>query len=178
MAIPGIEGNIIDYELRSNFQSPSQYFVKFLYYEDIEGGVDAVYEEQSVRGRSEEHVFYSHTSGVIDNFSIRLPASVDEKDSGNAEKSYKDFLFIKSFNYPDYGINRQGPVLPPRKAIITIGKFYKEVGIIKGLSYTFSRTCDFLGYPLVIDVRFAFRVINAKPQSLQDIRGKKTYSGL
>lgn len=169
----GVEGHIIDYEVRRNpVLSTDRQSVKFLYYEDIEGGVDPVYEEQSVRGRSEEHVFYSHTSGENDSFSIKLPASVDEADTRDAFLNWQDFLFIKSFVYPDYGQGFRGPILPPRKAIITIGRWYRKVGVLKGFAYTFSKTCDERGYPLIIDIRFQFRVINARSLSFRDIRAQ------
>jgi hypothetical protein len=172
-----VEFYIIDYE---SDQFPSKlvgkYFVKIKFYEDIEGSVSPVYDEVSVRGRSEEHVFYSHTGGDNYNFNLRLAASAEQNDGSNAEEIYRDFLFIKSFNYPDYGINNQGPLLPPRKAIITIGRWFKKVGIIKDVNETFSKTCDENGYPLIIDVRFQFRVINLRPMSMRDIRAEKTYS--
>lgn len=172
----GVEGYIIDYQLRdfSEAAVTGKNAVKFLYYEDIEGGVDPVYEDQSVRGRSEEHVFYSHTGGEVDSFSLRLPASVDQSDNGSNLETWKQFLFIKSFAYPDYGVNNQGPVLPPRKAIITIGKWYRKVGVIRGLSQTYSKVCDSEGYPHLIDVRFQFRIINHRPLSLHDVRAQRT----
>jgi hypothetical protein len=173
----GVEGYVIDYE-SDLFPSKliGKYHVKFLYYEDVEGGVEPTYDSVMVRGRSEEHEFYSHTSAENYNFSIHLPASVEQADDSNAEKTYQDYLFIKSFAYPDYGINNQGPILPPRKAIITIGNYFKKVGLIKSPTWTFSRVCDPNGYPLFIDMRFAFRVINIRPMSLRDIRSEKTYS--
>lgn len=173
----GVEGYIIDYE-SDLFPSKlvGKYHVKFLYYDDIEGGVDPAYDDVTVRGRSEEHAFYSNTSAENYSLAIHLPASVDSADDGNAEKIYQDYLFIKSFAYPDYGINNQGPILPPRKAIVVIGNYFKKVGLIKSSSWTFSRVCDPNGYPLFIDMRLTLRVINIRPLSLRDIRSEKTYS--
>jgi hypothetical protein len=169
-----VEGHIIDYEVRrdASRQIKGRSSIRFLYYEDIEANVEPVYEEQSVRGRSEEHVFYSHTSGEVNSFSIRLPASVDESDNRTPQQTWKEYLFIKSFAYPDYGESFKGPILPPRKAIITIGKWYRKVGVIKSPSATFSKVCDEDGYPLIIDVRFQFRIINSRPLSLRDIRAQ------
>jgi len=170
----GVEGHIIDYDARrSPSRGTEKDSVKFLYYEDIETSVDTVYEDQSVRGRSEEHVFYSHTSGESYSFSVRLPSSVNESDGSNAKKSYQDYLFIKSFAYPDYGPSFTGPTIPPRKAIITIGRWFKEVGIIKSPSATFSKVCDEDGYPHLIDVRFQFRVINSRALSFRDVRANR-----
>lgn len=167
----GVEGHIIDYDARRNpSRNIGRSSIKFLYYEDIETAVDTVYEDQSVKGRSEEHVFYSSTGGENYSFSIRLPSSVNESDDGNAKKSHQDYLFIKSFAYPDYGPSFKGPTLPPRKAIITIGRWFKEVGVIKSPSATFSKVCDQDGYPHITDVRFQFRVINSRALSFRDIR--------
>lgn len=171
----GVEGYIIDYGARVrgfNAFGSGRDFVKFLYYEDIEGGVEPTYEETAVRGRSEEHIFYSHTSAQADSFAIRLPASVDDSDDGSNLKTWQDFLFIKSFVYPDYGEDNQGPIMPPRKAILQIGNWYRHVGVIKGFSYTFSKVCDARGYPHIIDVRFQFRIVNIRPLSLKDIRAQ------
>lgn len=167
----GVKGSIIDYEVRRRgYANIGRSFIDFFYYEDIDGGVDPVYEEQVVRGRSEEHILYSHTGAESDSFAIKLPASVDESDNGSNEETWKQFLFIKSFVYPDYGEQGLGPILPPRKAIITIGSWYRKVGVIRGLSQTYSKVCDAKGYPHLIDVKFTFRVINLKPLSLRDIR--------
>jgi len=167
----GVEGHIIDYDVR---RDPSRNIgrssIRFLYYEDLDTGFDPVYEEQSVRGRSEEHLFYSHTSGETYSFAIRLVSSVDEADGRTAKRAFQDYLFIKSFAYPDHGPAFQGPTLPPRKALITIGKWFKEVGVVKGPGATFSKTCDEDGYPHVIDVKFQFRITNTRPLSLRDIR--------
>lgn len=161
----GIVGAIIDYETRHRGLGRSS--IQFLYFDAIDSGAEANYDEQMVRGRSEEHVFYSHTTGESDSFSIKLPASTQQGDEGDAKKTWQDFLFIKSFSYPDYD---GGLVLPPRKAIITIGQWYQKVGVIKGLAYTFSQVCDEDGYPHVIDVRFQFRVIHARALGMRDIR--------
>lgn len=167
----GVEGHIIDYDVRRDpTRNIGRSEVKFLYYEDLETGFDPVYEDQSVRGRSEEHIFYSHTSGETYSLSIKLVSSVDEGDGKTAKDAFKDYLFIKSFAYPDYGAAFQGPTLPPRKALITIGKWFRQVGVIRSPAATFSKVCDEDGYPHTIDVRFQFRVINHRPLSMRDIR--------
>jgi hypothetical protein len=159
----GVEGKLIDYEDIANH-------IVFLYYEDIDEGYDPVYEDQVVRGRSEEHSFYSHTSAESESFAIRLAASVNENDESDAKKIWNDYLFIKSFAYPDYGIGNLGPIKPPRKAIITIGRWLRKVGSIRSPSATFSKVCDEDGYPLIIDVKFQLRVINPSPRSFREVR--------
>lgn len=167
----GIEGYIIDYEFRKNLGAGGRSHIKFLYYDDIENSADAVYEEQVVRGRTEEHIFYSHTTRDTYRFSIQLAASVDQADDGNAKKTFNDWLFIKSLQYADYGPANRGPVKPPHRVIISIGRWFKKMGIIKTPAATFSKVCDENGYPLFITVRFEFGVINPKPLGLFDVRG-------
>jgi hypothetical protein len=159
----GLEGHIIDFESRGDS-------IKFLYYGDIQNAVEPVYEESAVRGRSEEHIFYSHTGAETYNFEIRLAASVDERDGGTTRKIHDDYLFIKSFAYPDYGTGLKGPVKPPRKAIITIGTWFNKPGVIKSPNGTFVRPFDANGFPYIIDVTFTFRVVSPTPRDLFDIR--------
>jgi len=145
--------------------------VEFKYYEDIENsGYDPLYDESIVRGRSEPHLFYSHTGADKYNFTLKFAASVDEADGRNARQIWNEHLFIKSFSYPSYGIDRKGPMRPPRKVIIQIGSWFRKRGVIESPSASFSKTCDLEGYPLFIDERFTFRVINVIPLDMFDIR--------
>jgi hypothetical protein len=169
----GVDCTISAYENRSKpgFSTGDLglYAINLPYYEDIEesGGV-ATYEDQIVRGRSEEHIFYSNTSADLYNFTAKLVASVDQGDGRNAKTIWKEYLFLKSFQYPDYNYGK-GPVGSPRRALITIGKWFNYMGVIKDPGATFSRICDEDGYPLVIDIRFMFRVINTTPRDYRDI---------
>ena len=157
-----VTGYIIEYPTGKN--------ISFEYFEDIEDNVEAQYDEGVVRGRSEEHAFYSHTTANTNSFQIRLVASVDESDNRDAKKIWNEYLFVKSFQYPDYGPSRKGPIAPPKKAIITIGSWYRNTGIIKGVQGTLQKPYDEEGYPMIIDVRFTFRIVRAVPASLFDIR--------
>ena len=159
----GLVGKIIDYTKDSKT-------VEFLYYNDISDNYGAVYDEPDVRGRSEEHIFYQSTKANTYSFDIQLVASVNQADGGTPEKIYNDYLFIKSFQYPDYGLGYNGPILPPRKVLITIGKFFRKQGVITEPSGTFLKPYDENGYPYVIEVRFTLRVINPRPLDLNDIR--------
>jgi len=158
----GLIGYVIDYESKES--------ISFLYFDDIDGGPEPQYDEQPVRGRSEEHIFYSHTTAEAYNFRIHLHASVDESDRGTTRQNYKNYLFVKSFAYPDYGVDTKGPLLPPRKAIITIGEFFRKTGVIKAPTASFKRPFDENGYPHIIEVGFTFRVIHSRPLDLHDIR--------
>jgi hypothetical protein len=160
----GVEGYIVDFE-------DTTQVVKFLYYEDITEDFGANYDAQSVRGRSEPHIFYSDSNPNTYTFQIKLAASVDEKDHRDAKQIYKEYLFIKSFSYPDYGIQGAGPVRPPHKVIVHIGDWFSEMGIIIQPHAVHSKVCDEDGFPLFIDVSFTFQVVNQIPKSYRNIRG-------
>lgn len=178
----GLKGYIIDLNIPGT-GNPVKH-IEFLHYQDINTSIEPVYDEAVVRGRSEEHIFYSHTSAEQLNFQIRLAASVDEADGGNPRKIWDDWLFIKSFAYPGYGAGARGPITPPRKARIVItgcgfgnaledsgsGAWFKEDGVIKSPSATFMKPYDECGYPHVIDVSFTFRVVSKKIRGYTDIR--------
>ena len=160
-----VEGAIIEY--------PTGKSINFLYFGNISEAVEPQYEEATVRGRSEEHIFYSHTSAATLPFAITLAASVDEHDNGNAKKTWLDYLFIKSFGYPDYGVDNKGPVRPPKKAIITIGKWLRKLGVLRSINAEFQAPYDEDGLPMIIQVTFNLRVINAAPLSLYDVRAAR-----
>lgn len=162
-----VEGAIIEY--------PTGKSIKFLYFSGISEPTEPQYEEATVRGRSEEHIFYSHTSANALPFAITLAASVDEKDNGTAKKIWADYLFIKSFGFPDYGEDNKGPVRPPKKAIITIGKWMRKLGVLRSINGEFQPPYDEDGFPMIIQVTFNLRVINATPLSLFDVRAAKDY---
>ena len=159
----GLFGYIIDVEDTGKS-------VRFSYYENIGNSIEPVYDDVAVRGRSEEHIFYSHTSAETYSFSIRLAASVDEADGGTTKKIWEDWLFIKSFAYPDYGRAARGPTKSPRKPRITIGTWFKEEGVIRSPQATFVPPYDEQGFPHIIDVQFTFRVVSSKPRGYSDIR--------
>jgi hypothetical protein len=161
-----VEGHIIDPDATGGEINR----VKFLYYQDIENSIEATYDEVGVRGRSEPHPFYLETGPDIYTFDIKLVASVNESDDGSTSKIHNDYLFIKSFQYPDYGIAASGPIRPPRQAIITIGRWFNKKGIIKSPSFVFHAPYSSEGFPQSIDVRFTFRVTNTIPLDMTDIR--------
>jgi len=162
-----VEGHIIEYPEGYDTSGRS---LKFLYFNEIEDLVAAQYDDAVVRGRSEPHLFFSHTSANTFAFSVQLAASVDESDNGDPKILWDDYLFFKSFQYPDYGDDDKGPIAPPKKAIITIGNWFRKVGVIRDPSGTFKPPYDSDGYPYHIDIRFTFRIINPVPLSMFDVR--------
>lgn len=164
----GLKGFIIDLNIPGTGNPTKS--IEFLYWSDLSTSVEPVYDEAVVRGRSEEHSFYSHTSAENMPFQIRLVASVDGSDGGTTKEIWDDWLFIKSFGFPGYGAGARGPITPPRKARIVIGTWFKEDGLIKSPSATFLRPYDAQGYPHIIDVTFLFRIVSRKPRSYIDIR--------
>jgi hypothetical protein len=162
------KGYIIDLNIPGTGNPTKQ--IEFLYFRELNTSVEPVYEEAVVRGRSEEHIFYSHTSAENMNFQIRLSCSTDEADGGRPRDIWDDWLFIKSFAFPGYGSGGRGPITPPRKAHIVIGTWFKESGVIRSPSATFLPPYDDEGFPHIIDVSFTFRIISRRPRSYTDVR--------
>lgn len=162
-----LEGQIID---RGGAGELGGDRIIFKYYQPITDSVEAEYDEVGVRGRSEPYVFYTQTGPNTYNFDIRLAASADEADEGSTRRLWSDYLFLKSFQYPDYGPGNVGPVSPPRQVIIRLGTTFRHRGVIKSPSFTLLEPYDELGYPYLIDCQFVFRVINDRPLSFRDIR--------
>lgn len=147
--------------------------ISFDYFKPLNEDIAAEYEDASVRGRSEPHSFYAQTSADTFQFEIQLVASTNEGDSGSPKDIYDDYLFLKSFQYPDYGDNYTGPVRPPRLAKIVIGNFFRKKGQIRSPGFTFNMPLDEEGYSYVIDVRFSFRVVNDIPLDFRRVRQGK-----
>ncbi len=143
--------------------------VKFLYFQPISNDYNANYDEAGARGRSEPHPFY--IDGSPDNypFNIRFEASVDEADSGNAKNVQDAYLFVKSFQFPDYGDPPQGPLRPPRHCIITIGNWFHKRGILKNFNAQWGNTYDKEGFPHRVDIQFTLRAFNPEAQGWRDI---------
>lgn len=169
-----VEGFIIDrlgnrgITLRSSNRTITDR-VKFLYFQPISNEVNANYDEASVRGRSEPHPFYIDGSPDNYQFNIRFESSVDEADGGSAKKVEDAYLFVKSFQYPDYGDPPQGPVRPPRHCIITIGTWFRKRGIIKNFSAQWGNTYDPEGFPHRVDISFILRAFNPQALGWRDI---------
>lgn len=157
-----VEGFVIDREDGTR--------LKFLYFDPISEDVSADFEEVPVRGRSEPHVFYSQTGPDSYSFNIHLHASVDEYDGGTPQRIHSQYLFLKSFQFPDYGPGYLGPIKPPHQVIILIGQFFRKKGIIKQPGFTFHPPYDTNGFPYHIECRFTFREINDTPRSYDDVR--------
>ena len=162
-------GTIVDLDEERGRKRGHVTSMDFLYFGPITNNVAAEYSEEPVRGRSEPHPFYSGTGEDTYSFSIKLMASVDQGDGGTPLKAWNSYLYLKSFQFPDYGENNQGPIRPPRQCIISIGKLFRKRGIIKQPSFSFNPPYDADGYPHSIDCSFTFRVFNEVARSYTDI---------
>lgn len=141
--------------------------IYFKYFDPITNDVAAEYDEVAVRGRSEPLPFYVATGEDTYSFNIKLVGSVDENDAGDPKNIWRDHLFIKSLQFPDYSNNRV--VRPPAQAIITIGNFFRKRGIIKNPKFTWNKPYDSDGYPHSIDCEFTFRAFNQIARSYGDV---------
>jgi len=144
--------------------------MSFKYFRPLSEDVAAEYEDVGIRGRSEPFSFYAQTGPDMWAFELKLMASVDQNDGGNPRRAYDDYLFLKSFQFPDYGPGFAGPVKPPPQAIITVGSFFRKKGEIRQPRFTFNFPLDENGFPHSIDASFTFRVINDLPLDFRDVR--------
>jgi hypothetical protein len=157
-----IKGRIIDKTTKKSME--------FRYFSGLGNTIAANYEEEDgVIGRSEPHVFYKNTSADIFNLTIQISASSEEKDTRTAKDVWDDYLYMKSFQLPDYGSNRSGPVKPPHQVILIVGNgFFRKTGIIKTPTFKMDGVADENGYPHVIEISFVFQVISQTSSSLMD----------
>jgi len=135
--------------------------IDFYSFEPPQKSRNAVYDDVSVRGRSEPHVFYSHTEAPTYQFSIRLVASYDQRDSGTTRSVKEKEYFIESLVMPDYGplpSSRNSVVAPPHLARIRIKKLIDIAGTIRNTNYVYLPPYDEEGYPQLIEVTFSFHV--------------------
>lgn len=160
-----IEGNIVDFDHR-------ELYIKFYYMSGLTNTVEARYEEVSVPGRSEPHVFYTDTTLDRYDVSIQLASSVSESDIRTAKNVWYEYEFLKSFQFPDYGgYLRGGPVKPPHRVILTIGNYFSMLGIIRSPVFDWKdSTVDLDGYPHIINCSFSFFAINDTPLGMAEIR--------
>lgn len=169
-------GYVIDYDTRDHGKAVD--YVTFEYFQDLDNSVAATYTDQDVHGRSEPHLFYGNTGPDTYNFEIKLVASVNEADGGTTKSIYDSYLFLKSFQFPDYGEGNYGPPLPPHQVIISIGKLFRKRGVIQSPSFTLHSPYDEDGYPHSITARFTFRVVNPTPLSYRNVRSLIGIRGL
>lgn len=163
MADTAIRGRIVDVE-----DATRQ--IHFYSFDPPSNSVAVNYEHQGVRGRSSPYRFYSDSGPETWDFSIDLRGSVDAADDRTNRDVWNEHLFIKSFAFPDYGRNKQGPVRPPRLAYIEWGSSIRLVGAILSPRFSWSPPFDAAGYPHGISCSFALEVdsVNA-PLSFSEV---------
>lgn len=153
-----------------------QDFINFESWEPPVKSRNPVYDDVTIRGRSEPHVFYSHTDAQIWTFSIKFFASIDQGDNGLPIGVLEKQSFIESLVMPDYG---QTPgdlaaIRPPHLARIRILRMLDIIGTIRSPNFVFQPPYDITtGYPYQIDCTFQFhaqREFGKSPYGFADIR--------
>lgn len=153
-----------------------QDFIEVLSWEPPTKGRTVVYDDVSVRGRSEPHVFYSHTEAQVWNFTIHLFASMDQNDGGTPLGVQEKASFIESLVMPDYGATpgELSAIRAPHLARLRILRMLDLIGTIRNPSWTYSPPYDIrTGQPYQIDCSFQFytqREFGKTPYGFADIR--------
>ncbi len=150
--------------------------IDFFSFEPPQRSREVFYDDVPIRGRSEPHVFYSHTGAQVWSLSITLFASVDQNDEGQAIDVVEKVNFLESLEMPDYG---QSPgefavVRSPHLARIKILKMFDVIGTIRNFNAIYEGPYDIdTGYPQRAIVSFILqtqRTINQQPLGFSDIR--------
>lgn len=150
--------------------------IEFFSWDPPQKSRNAVYDDVPVRGRSEPHVFYSHTEAQVWSFTIHFLASFDQRDNGTPVGVQEKMSFIESFVMPDYG-NTAGQfsvVRQPHLARIRILRMIDLIGTIRSPNFIYNPPYDIVtGQPYQIDVSFQFntqRELGRTPLGFSDIR--------
>lgn len=145
-------------------------YITFKYYQGLSNSVSAEYNDQGIFGRSEPHSVYSKTGPDTFQFNLILTTGEEEGDTGTTDELWADYLFLKSFQFPDYGNLKDGPIKPPHNVIIRIGNFFRKEGEIRSPVFDLDSPTDSRGYPYIIKATFTFRVVHKIPVDINDIR--------
>jgi len=153
-----------------------QDFIRFESWAEPTKSRQVVYDDVDVRGRSEPHVFYSHTGAQVWSFKLQLVASYDQDDRGVYTTVQEQASFIESLVMPDYG-QRPGDlaaIRAPHLARIRILKMVDIVGTIRDPNWTYLAPYDIrTGVPQIIECSFSFhaqREYGKAPLGFSDIR--------
>ena len=137
---------------------------------------NVVYDDVPIRGRSEPHVFYSHTEAQVWQFSIHFIASFDQNDGGIPLNVMEKMSFIESFVMPDYGqtSGQFAVVRSPHLARIRILRMIDLIGTVRNPNWVYNPPYDITnGQPYQIDCSFSFhtqRELGKAPLGFADIR--------
>jgi hypothetical protein len=124
-------------------QVPGDY-IEFYAFKEPQRSRKAVYDDTTIRGRSEPHAFYSHTEAGVWNFQIDLTASVEQDDGGLYIGVQEKVSFIESFLMPDYGNVPGGlaSVRPPHLCRIRILRMFDAIGTIRDVNTVYNSPYD------------------------------------
>lgn len=168
MAPPTLSGLIVDLETLTG--------IPFFSWDPPTHSRSAVYDDVSVRGRSEPHPFYSHTDPQIWAFSIHLSASFNQNDFGTPAEVKIRENFIESLVMPDYGdeAGTFGVVNPPHLCRVVIGAMFDARGTLRNFSSAYRGPFENItGLPHNIDITFDLHVQsppNVTPAGYSDVR--------
>jgi len=145
--------------------------IQFKYINGITNNVEARYEDISIPGRSEPIPQYDSTGYDIYPITIQLATAEEEGFRTTAEDTWSDYLFIKSFQYPEYGPTWRIARKPPHLALLSIGNKFLQVGQIRGVNGDWSESpIDENGRPHIIKVTFNFYVLHEEPLSYEQVK--------
>jgi hypothetical protein len=156
-------------------QVPQDY-INVYSWDDLTKSRRVVYDDVDVRGRSEPHVFYSHTEAPVWEFSLHFMASVSQGDHGDPLGVMEKVSFIESLIMPDYGeIPGQGSIVrPAHLARIKVKRLIDAIGTIRDPKWPFKGAYNTTtGYPQQVDCTFSFhvqRTFGKTPYGYADIR--------
>jgi hypothetical protein len=133
--------------------------------------VNARYESVSVPGRSEPYKFYDATDFDMYSVNLQLVSLEEEGSIHTIDQVWNEYLWLKSFQYPQYGNTWLQARKPPRQIHLVIGSGYYKTGTIESPSFDWSESpLDERGKPHIIKVNFTLNVINSQPLSFEQVR--------
>lgn len=133
-------------------------------------GGDAEWLEVPVPRRSEPHQTYVQTSAQLWTITGKIVASQTIGDGRKGADVERDVAFLRSLNYPDYGLQGVEYFRQPHRAKVLLGGVLNATGIIKGLTINYAQAFDAAKKPLVAEVSFNLIIISNDPPSFRDVR--------
>jgi len=108
--------------------------------DEIEEGVEAEYQEQTIIGRSAPIEGYSATGARTLSFSFTLfPTESGDPESVIKAEVFDMVMWLRSFVYPEYKGNF---MFPPHRLQVIMGSFLNVVGIMKSAPVTWMKPFD------------------------------------
>lgn len=147
-------------------------YVEFVGWEPPQASRVPVYNDESVRGRSEPYSFYSHTGPRVWPFRVHFVASLDQGDKGIYESVKEKVNFVESLVLPDYGVEpgELSIVTSPHYARIRIRRLVDAVGTIRNFSVEYPGPYDVdTGYSQTADCSFELQEQHAYDQNIDSM---------